>query len=124
LRAVRSWRGKGGNWRHGRISFSVATIGVIIKMNIEWDDSKNRQNIKKHGIDFSDAWQLFENPLFVWYDDRYDYGEERYIGLGTLNNMMIVFMAFVEKDTDAIRVISMRKAKKHEREKYQKAITN
>jgi uncharacterized DUF497 family protein len=39
-----------------------------------------------------------------------------------LNNMMVVFMAFVEKDAGVIRVISMRKAKKHERERYEKAI--
>jgi len=35
---------------------------------------------------------------------------------------MVVFAAFVEKDVDTIRIISMRKAKKHEREKYEKAI--
>jgi len=91
-------------------------------MKFDWDAEKNKANIRKHGIDLSDAWQLFEHELLVWHDDRYNYGEERYIGLGILNNMMVVFMAFVEKDTDTIRVISMRKAKKHEREKYQKAI--
>ncbi|NJD55489.1 MAG: BrnT family toxin [Nitrospirae bacterium] len=93
-------------------------------MKFEWDAEKNRQNIKKHGIDFADAWQLFEHPLFVRHDDRYDYGEDRYIGLGMLKNMMVVFAAFVEKDGDSIRVISMRKAKKHERQKYEKAIKN
>ena len=91
-------------------------------MEFEWNAEKNRENIRKHGLDFSDAWQLFEHPLFIWHDDRFDYGEDRYIGLGMLNNMMVVFMAFVEKDLDTIRVISMRKAKKHEREKYEKAI--
>ena len=91
-------------------------------MKFEWDEAKNRQNIKKHGIDFADAWQLFEHTLFVWRDDRFDYDEERQIGLGMLNDMMVVFVAFVEKSADTIRVVSMRKAKKHEREKYEKAI--
>lgn len=91
-------------------------------MRFEWDEAKNKANIRKHGIDFSDAWQLFEHPLLVWPDDRFDYGEERYIGLGMLNNMMVVFAAFVEKDIDTIRVISMRKAKNHERKRYEKAI--
>ena len=91
-------------------------------MKFEWDAAKNKANIKKHGIDFSDAWQLFEHPLFVWHDDRFDYGEDRYIGLGMLNNMMVIFTAFVETDSDTIRVISMRKAKNHERKKYEKAI--
>lgn len=60
--------------------------------------------------------------LLVWRDDRYDYGEDRYIGLGMLNTMMLVLAGFVERDLDTIRVISMRKAKRHEREKYEKAI--
>ena len=91
-------------------------------MKFEWNAEKNKENISKHGIDFSDAWQLFEHPLLLWHDDRFDYGEDRYIGLGMLNNLMVVFMAFVERDIDTIRVISMRKAKKHEREKYDKTI--
>lgn len=91
-------------------------------MKFEWDEEKNKANIRKHGIDFADAWQLFEHPLFAWHDDRYDYEEDRYIGIGMLSNMMVVFMAFVDKDNDTIRVISMRKAKKHERAKYEKAI--
>lgn len=60
-------------------------------MKFEWDNDKNRQNIRKHGIDFSDAWQLFERPLLVWRDDRYDYDEDRYIGLGMLNNTTVVW---------------------------------
>ena len=39
-----------------------------------------------------------------------------------LNNMIIVFAAFVERETDAIRVISMRKTKKHEEKKYKQAL--
>ncbi|MGH9871781.1 MAG: hypothetical protein ACRD9S_04850 [Pyrinomonadaceae bacterium] len=31
-------------------------------MNFEWDEDKNRENIRKHGIDFNDAWQIFEGP--------------------------------------------------------------
>ena len=34
-------------------------------MQFEWDDNKNSENIRKHGFDFTDAWQVFENPLFV-----------------------------------------------------------
>ena len=91
-------------------------------IRFEWDEEKNRANIRKHGVDFSDAWQLFEHPLYVWPDERCIYGEDRFIGLGMLNNMMIVFAAFVERETDTIRVISMRKAKKHEEKKYEQAL--
>ena len=91
-------------------------------MKFAWDERKNRINVKKHGIDFADAWQVFEHPLYVWLDDRHDYGEDRWIGLGMLNNMLVIFIAFVEEDTDTIRIISMRKAKKHEKQKYEKTV--
>jgi len=72
-------------------------------MKFEWDEEKNKTNIKKHGVDFSDAWQLFEHPLLVWPDERLEYGEDRFIGLGMLNNMMVVFVAFVERQANIIR---------------------
>ena len=53
-------------------------------MKIEWGDSKNEENIRKHGLDFADAWELFENPLLVDLDTREDYGEDRWIGIGSL----------------------------------------
>jgi len=58
-------------------------------LRFEWDEEKNKANISKHGIDFSDAWQLFEHPLFVWPDERFNYGEDRFISLGMLNNMRV-----------------------------------
>ena len=91
-------------------------------MTFQWDEAKNEINIMKHGIDFTDAWQVFEHPLFVWIDDQQGYGEDRWIGLGMLNNLVIVFIAYVEQDEECIRVISMRKAKKHERERYERAV--
>ena len=54
-------------------------------MKFEWDEKKNRTNIKDHGIDFADAWEVFENPLFVWMDDREEYGEDRWVGLGMMH---------------------------------------
>lgn len=93
-------------------------------MKFEWDERKNRANIKKHGIDFADAWEVFENPLFAWMDDREDYGDDRWVGLGIMHSLMVVLVVFVEKGEDVIRVISLRKAKGHEREKYEKAIQN
>lgn len=43
---------------------------------------KNTLNIRKHGIDFTDAYELFEQPILVLKDDRKDYKENRYIGMG------------------------------------------
>ena len=46
-------------------------------MLYEWDDAKNEINIRKHGIDFNDAKDIFEHPILTWPDNREDYGEER-----------------------------------------------
>jgi len=91
-------------------------------MKFEWDERKNSLNVKNHGIDFADAWEVFENPLFVWLDDREDYGEDRWIGLGMMQNLVVVLIVFVEKGADVIRIISLRKAKSHESKNYEKTI--
>jgi len=61
-------------------------------MEFEWDENKNGENIRKHGIDFADAWQVFENPLLVKLDDREDYGEDRWMGVGMMSNGIVIVL--------------------------------
>ena len=93
-------------------------------MELVWDEKKNRLNIKKHGFDFADAWEVFNKVLLASLDDSQDYGEERWIGIGMLNNGIVVVIVFVEQDDDTIRIISMRKANKNEKSRYEKEIKN
>ena len=90
-------------------------------MNFEWDEAKNKINIQKHGLDFFDAWEIFESPLLVASDTRHDYGEDRFIGIGLLRARVVVFV-FTEKNGDTIRMISLRRARRNEREKFFKFI--
>ena len=53
-------------------------------MKFEWDESKNRANIRKHGFDLGDAEEMFRGLLVVDPDTREDYGEKRWIGIGTI----------------------------------------
>ncbi len=46
-------------------------------MQFEWNEQKRLTNIRKHGIDFRDAWQLFDAPMLVALDERADDGEDR-----------------------------------------------
>ncbi len=87
-------------------------------MKFVWDRRKNQVNIDKHGLDFADAVRVFENPLLVNLDDRQDYGEERWIGIGLLD-MRVVVIVFTELESDLIRIISFRKATSDERKKYE-----
>ena len=86
-------------------------------MNFEWDEDKNRDNIRKHDRDFFDAWEIFEGPIIAEPDARNDYGEIRYLGFGFLRNL-IVAIVFTERNGDTIRIISLRRALKNEREKF------
>ncbi len=86
-------------------------------MHIEWDEYKNQINVHKHGFSFADAWEVFEAPMLVELDDRDDYGEERWVGIGHIRQRIVV-MVYTERDADTIRIISLRKALKHERQAY------
>jgi hypothetical protein len=50
-------------------------------MEFEWDENKNRENIKKHGISFKRATKIFLGNVLEWIDNRTDLGEERIIVL-------------------------------------------
>ena len=90
-------------------------------MRFEWDESENRANIRKHGFDFADAWEIFEGPLYTAPDARDDYGEDRWTGIGNFRGRVMV-VVFTERGADRIRIISVRKALKHERKYYEKSI--
>jgi uncharacterized DUF497 family protein len=76
-------------------------------VNFEWDNNKNRLNIKNHDLDFADAWMIFEQPMLIDTDNRADYGEVRFIGIGFLNNLIVVIV-FTEPEEDTIRVIGIK----------------
>ena len=83
---------------------------------IDWDQRKRQANLKKHGFDFTDAEQVFDGVTFTYEDDRIAYGEQRFVTLGSLNGTLVSILH--TEQADHIRVISMRKATKHEREIY------
>jgi len=85
-------------------------------MRFEWDEQKRLLNIRKHGIDFADVWRIFENETYTIIDDRFDYGEIRFLSLGLLFGEVIA-VSYCETD-EIIRIISARKAEKYEQETY------
>ncbi|HVQ40507.1 MAG TPA: BrnT family toxin [Pyrinomonadaceae bacterium] len=90
-------------------------------MNFEWDEEKNQANIRKHGFDFADAWEVFPGPLVIDLDLRRDYGEARWIGIGLLGSRTVV-VTFTLRGAQAVRIISLRKASRHERKKFEQEI--
>ena len=83
----------------------------------EWDEEKAAINIRKHGIDFNDAKQVFEDDFAVdEVDDSMEYEEDRFIITGLMDGYLITVI-YTERN-DTLRLISARKASKYEERKY------
>ncbi len=83
-----------------------------------WDEEKRQTNIAKHGIDFLIAEEFDWETAIETIDDRYDYGEERCVALGFIKNLVCVLIYTLRSEN--IRIISLRKATKQEKEYYEK----
>ena len=92
-------------------------------MKFVWDKRKNQVNLEKHGLDFADAYKVFRFPMLVKVDDREDYGEDRWIGIG-LMDLRVVVLIFTEPKENTIRIISFRKATTNECRRYEQAYKN
>lgn len=92
-------------------------------MKFEWDEDKRQSNIRKHGIDFQEAHEIFDNPMLRRIDDRFNYGEDRWVALG-MTHKCVVLVVYTELDVETIKIISIRKATKNERKTYEKYIAN
>lgn len=90
-------------------------------MEFEWDETKNRTNIAKHGISFDRAKRIFEGPVYTEFDERFDYGEQRLSSTGLIDGIVTVVVVHVDR-SGAIRIISARKAQRYEREEFEAAI--
>ncbi len=86
----------------------------------EWDETKNQENLSKHGLSFEDADIVFSGPCVTFENTRYDYGEERFITLGLLERRVVV-IAHTPRG-ERTRVISMRKANSREQKTYQERL--
>jgi uncharacterized protein len=94
---------------------------VMAELSFEWDEEKNAANIKNHGIDFLDAALIFENPTIEAIDDQTDYGELRCVALG-LSGEIVLHVVYTWRGENAIRIISARKANRHDAERYYREI--
>jgi uncharacterized DUF497 family protein len=86
-------------------------------MEFEWDENKNKSNAQKHGINFNDAKEVFndENSKIAP-DLRKDYGEERWKIIGKIYGSIISVIYTVRNEVT--RIISARKASSTERKEY------
>jgi uncharacterized protein len=87
-------------------------------MRFEWDNAKAVSNKRKHGISFEDASEAMRDPDVVEdLDTQDEYGEDRMIAYAKLEGQVLVVIYTMRGDL--YRIISARRAEKHERNYYE-----
>lgn len=85
----------------------------------EWNSKKASSNIKKHGISFDEAKEVFDDPFVI---EKYDsknstIEEDRYIVIGRVKNQIVVSVVYTPRDGKR-RIITARYATSEERRFY------
>jgi hypothetical protein len=91
-------------------------------LRFEWDDEKNASNYRKHHVLFETALLVFDDPDFVTVQDREVDGEERWQTIGRVEGVLLLMVAHTvedEEDDELVRIISARRATRHERRRYE-----
>jgi uncharacterized DUF497 family protein len=87
-------------------------------MDYEWDAAKAAENLRKHGIDFTDSIAALEDPnRLEETDSRFEYGEERIRVIGMAIGD-VLFVVVTLRDERTCRIISARRATHHEQDRY------
>ncbi len=91
-------------------------------MRFKWDIGKDRVNRGKHGVGFNAAEQVFDDPLAITVENQVVDGEQRWRTIGTDLGHILLVVIHVDRDwqgINVIRIISARKADRHERRSYE-----
>jgi len=94
-----------------------------MQYNFEWDPGKAGANARKHGVSFEQAAEVFLDPLqLATFDGENSEVEERLVTLGKAkngNSLVVVHTFEEQQDSATVRIISARKATKHEQRHYE-----
>jgi uncharacterized protein len=93
-------------------------------VRFEWDPEKDRVNRRKHKVAFSEACLIFsDRSILTIFDEDHSEGEERWVTIGqTLAGQILVVnhTYWRAHEAEHVRIISARKATRHEAEEYLK----
>lgn len=90
----------------------------INQVIIEFDPAKDDINRAKHGVSLAAASGFVWDTALEREDDRFDYGESRFVAIGLIDARLYVMVFTEGSDDDAVRIISLRPAEKHEKRFY------
>lgn len=92
-------------------------LSYISEVRVIWDERKAAANLKRHGVSFDEAASAFDDPLGAYYPDTLH--GDRFILIGYSRQHRLLYVVHAEVTADAIRIISARKATKHEKTRYE-----
>ena len=85
----------------------------------EWDEEKEKSNLRKHGISFSEGESVFYDSFSITIPDPdHSIEEHRFIDMGASNKNRVLIVVYTERG-NRIRIISVRKATNIERKMYE-----
>jgi uncharacterized DUF497 family protein len=88
-------------------------------LKFEWDNTKAQVNLAKHGVSFEEAASVFGDPLALTFPDPdHSIDEKRWLTFGVSQTDRLLAVAHSERGR-SIRIISARKATRHERGIYE-----
>ena len=88
-------------------------------LRFEWGRTKAERNLQKHKVSFEEAASIFGDPLALTFSDPdHSIEERRWLTFGISNDGQLLVVVHAEKGR-SIRIISARKATRHEREIYE-----
>jgi hypothetical protein len=90
------------------------------RLRFEWDEQKNCENIREHGVSFEEAKTVFYDENAVeFYDEEHSEWEDRFLMLGLNLRMGVLLVCYCLRESEeVIRIISARKATRKEQEFY------
>jgi uncharacterized DUF497 family protein len=90
-----------------------------LSLEFSWDSRKAASNLKKHGVDFTEARTVFSDPRHgTLEDEAHSFGEVRFVTIGRSSLGRVLVVAHLEDD-ETIRIISARIATKQEAQGYE-----
>jgi len=90
-----------------------------MKLEFEWDETKARENLKKHKVSFDEGKTIFNDPFLLTFPDiNTSDAEERYVNIGLSIRDRVLVLIHTERQ-GRIRIISCRKASARERRHYE-----
>ena len=88
---------------------------------IDWDPKKATENLREHGVAFSEAATVLADDYALTREDPDSFGEQRFVTLGMSSTGAMLVVVFTHREPDIYRLISAWKANRPQRKQYEKS---